>query len=206
MIKNHYLICLFISLISLSLNAETVLEQKSTENLNNKELNWFSLRIPESEYTSSHQDQRTFKLKAHKHLAHTTLLLTAGTLVTAVMAKRDINRNRAARGHTMLPQDADELKLHMALAGATLLSYYTTAYFSITAPKSEAMIDSENLKWHKRFSYIHMPGMILAPVLGLMAYNDYKKGKNPTGIAKMHRPVMALTSLALLGAVISIEF
>ncbi len=186
--------------------AETVYNPEASTNEKKAELNWFNLRIPENEYNSNLQDQRIFKLKAHKHMANATLLLATGTFVSAILAKKEIDKNRAARQGLSHRDDAKELNLHMALAGATLISYYTTAYFSITAPKSESMIDTENVKWHKRFSYIHFPGMIMAPILGVMAYQDYKNAKNPSGIAKLHRPIMSLTSLALLGAVISINF
>lgn len=50
-----------------------------------------------------------------------------------------------------------------------------------------------------------MPVMIIGLFLGLSAIIDYKKGRNPTGIAKLHRPLMLLGAAALAGAVIEVE-
>lgn len=171
-----------------------------------KELTLIDLRIPESEYTKDMQEVREKKLKGHKHLGAMTLGLAAASIITAVIAKNNVNDDRAARGGRMDSSDADNFNLHVMTAGLTLASYFTTAYFSISAPKADTMADSDSVKWHKRLAFVHMPAMIIGPLLGLKALNDYKRGRNPRGIAKLHRPVMILGAAALAGAAIVVEF
>lgn len=189
---------LIASLISLNLSAE--------ETKQSQKLSLFDLRIPEKDYTKEMQDVREKKLHGHHHLGRLTLALAAASFVTAVLAKKNVDDDRAARGGRMDKSDADNFNLHVMTAGLTLASYFTTAYFSISAPKADVMEDTDSVKWHKRFAYVHMPAMVIGPFLGLAALNDYKKGKNPSGIAKLHRPVMMLGVAALAGAAISVEF
>jgi hypothetical protein len=80
----------------------------------------------------------------------------------------------------------------MGLAVTSLVSYYATAYYSLSAPKPEGMVDEKSRQWHKGLAWIHGTAMVLAPVLGLMALKDYHDGKDPTGIAKVHKPLMIL--------------
>ena len=176
------------------------------ENHDEKKLSWFDLRIPESQYTKEMQDERNHKLVMHKHMAGVTLGLVAASILTAVLAKKGVDDDRAARGGRMDRSDADNFNLHVMTAGLTLASYLATAYFSMSAPKADVMMDSEKVKWHKRLAFVHMPAMILGPILGLKAINDYKKGKNPSGIAKLHRPLMLAGAAALVGAAVTIEF
>lgn len=171
-----------------------------------KKLTLFDLRIPEAEYTSEMQDIREKKLNGHKHLAALTLGLTAATIITAIIAKNKVDDDRAARGGRMDKSDADNFNLHVMTAGLTMASYFATAYYSISAPKADAMADSSSVTWHKRLAFIHMPAMIIGPILGLKAIDDYKKGKNPSGVAKLHRPLMILGAAALAGAAVVIEF
>ncbi len=171
-----------------------------------KELTLLDLRVPEAQYTREMEEVREHKLKIHKHAAGLTLGLAAASVVTAILAKKKVNDDRAARGGRMDSSDSKDFNLHVATAGLTLVSYFTTAYFSISAPKSETMVDSNAVTWHKRLAYIHMPAMIIGPILGLSALNDYKKGRNPSGISKLHVPVMMLGAAALAGAAVVIEF
>ncbi|RPJ74427.1 MAG: hypothetical protein EHM20_10620 [Alphaproteobacteria bacterium] len=199
--RRFFAVFLIGSLISCSGHSQ---DQKAS--LSQKELSLFDLRIPESEYTEKMQEVRERKLEIHEHMGKITAGLAAVTVLTAMFAKRSTNRDRARRGGTTDPSDADNFTPHMISAGLTLASYFTTAYFSITAPKADVLHDLDSVKWHKRLSFIHMPAMIIGPFLGLKAISDYRKGKNPTGIAKLHRPLMLLGATALAGAVIVVEF
>jgi hypothetical protein len=176
------------------------------EEVSKKELSLFDLRIPESEYTKDMQEVREHKLKMHHHLAGLTLGLAAASALTAIIAKHNVDKDRAARGGSYAASDADNFNLHIMTAGLTLASYFTTAYFSISAPKADTMEDTNSVTWHKRLAFVHMPAMIIGPLLGLKAYDDYKKGKNPSGVAKLHKPIMFLGVAALAGAAIAVEF
>ena len=201
-IQTHFLILTLVisSLTSFGLFAE------ETQKIEKKELTLFDLRIPEKDFTSEMQDTRSRKLNGHQHLAALTLGLALASAVTAVIATNKMKDARAARNGRFDSTDADKFNLHAMTAGLTLASYLTTAYYSISAPKSDSMEDTQAVKWHKRIAYIHMPAMIIGPLLGLKAIDDYKKGKNPSGIAKLHKPVMALGIAALAGAAIVVEF
>lgn len=171
-----------------------------------KDISFLDLRIPEAQYTKEMHEIREKKLVAHKHMAALTLGLTAATILTAVLAKNKVDDDRAARGGRMDKSDADNFNLHVMTAGLTLASYFTTAYFSLSAPKADTTSDTDDVMWHKRLAFVHMPAMIIGPILGLQAINDYKKGQNPSGAAKLHRPIMILGAAALAGAAIVVEF
>lgn len=192
------IIAICLSLIFLNVQADEIAP--------NKTLKWSDLRVADQDFSNELFEKRQKMLKGHQHLAALTLGLALVSGVTAVMGKKKIEDARNARGGVKSGSDADELHLHILTAGATMVSYLTTAYFSINAPKAESMQDSDGLKWHKRFAMVHFPAMVLGPVMGLMAYNQYKNGKDPKGISKLHGPVMALGVASLLGAAIAIEF
>lgn len=123
-------------------------------------------------------------------MTHVTFafMLLAGA--TAVIGRNQIDDDRAMRGGAKSSSDASNLNLHMALGGATLASYYTAAYMSLSAPKPRGVEDTKKVSWHKRLAWIHGPAMIAAPILGFLAYQNYKDGKDPEGLGKLHRPVM----------------
>lgn len=179
---------------------------EENSNSEKKKLSLFDLRIPDSEFTNDMHETRDRKLKGHQHLAALTFGLAIASAVTAVIATNKVKNAREARNGRYDSTDGNKFNLHALTAGLTLASYLTTAYYSISAPKSESMEDTEGVKWHKRLAYVHMPAMIIGPILGLKAIDDYKKGKNPTGIAKLHKPIMALGLAALAGAAIVVEF
>ncbi len=164
------------------------------------------LRIAEKNYSEELNNKRLHDLKAHRHAGYATLGLATLSFATAFMAKKKTDDDRASRSGRMDASDAKNFNLHLGVATLTLASYFTGAYLGINAPKSESMQDIDQIKWHKRLAYIHLPAMILAPILGYKAYSDYKKGQNPNGIGKLHRPVMMLGVASLFGAAFVAEF
>lgn len=187
-------------LISSPLNAQS--ETASLE----KKLTLFDLRIPDDQYTPEMSAERSKKLTAHQHAGRLTVGLAAVSFITAMLAKKETDDDRSARGGAYSKDDAKNFKFHLISAGLTLASYYTTAYFSLSAPKKATASDLYATQWHKRLAYVHMPAMIIGPILGLTAYHDYKKGRDPKGLARLHRPVMALGVAALAGAFVMVEF
>lgn len=164
------------------------------------------LRIPDKDFSEDLIKKREHDLKAHRHAGYATLGLAALSFATAFMAKKEVDDARNARNGRMDASDANKFNVHLMTAGVTLAAYFTTAYLGMNAPKSQSMMDTESTAWHKRMAYIHVPAMILGPIFALKAYNDYKNGKNPRGIGKLHRPTMMLGSVALLGAYFVQEF
>lgn len=164
------------------------------------------LRIPDKDFSEDLLKKREHDLKAHRHAGFATLGLAALSFATAFMAKKEVDDARALRNGRMDASDANKFNIHLITAGATLATYFTTAYLGMNAPKSQSMLDTEATAWHKRLAYIHVPAMILGPIFAFKAYTDYKNGRNPSGIGKLHRPTMMLGSAALLGAYFVQEF
>lgn len=171
-----------------------------------KDLGLFNPYVTEDQFSKKIAEARVHKLHAHKHLGYLTLTLATASAVTAIMAKKEVDKDRAARGGAKASSDAKNFDLHMALGAATLVSYYTTAYYSLSAPKIKNTEDDKKRKIHKHLAYIHGTAFVLAPVLGLMAYKDYDKGQDPSGAAKLHRPVMLTGIAALVSAFATITF
>lgn len=157
-----------------------------------KDIGLFNAVVPEKDYNPKINDLRIHKLEHHKKMGHITLGLMTATFATAVLAKHNVDQKRADRGGLMRPGDASEYHLHMGLAAASLISYFTTAYFSLSAPKPENYPETPARAWHKALAWIHGPAMVLAPILGFLAFKDIHDGGDPSGVAKLHRPVMML--------------
>lgn len=162
--------------------------------------------VDENNFSLEIAENRVHKLKMHQHLGYLTLTLATASAATAIMAKKDIDAKRSDRGGKKEASDANQFDLHLALGAATLVSYYTTAYYSLSAPKIKNTSDDKKRKIHKHLAYVHGSAMVLAPILGMMAHKDYKNSADPSGVAKLHRPVMLTGVLALVSAFATITF
>jgi hypothetical protein len=165
-----------------------------------EDLGVFSSSVPEGQMTDSILEMRENKLHHHKKMGHITMGLMTASFLTAVLAKHDIDDARSSRGGLRSKDDASKLNLHMGLSLATLASYYTTAYFSLSAPKSDAYQDESARSWHKGLAWIHGPAMILAPILGALAFKDHHDGEEVGGLGKLHKPVMMAGFAAFLAS------
>ena len=137
-------------------------------------------------------DKRTHKLKAHRHMGHATAAMMLASFFTARKARNDRDFSGAKKGNA--------LKMHRNLSYVTALSYYATAYMSLTAPKPTVMVDESKRVWHKRMAYVHFPIMILAPIIGTIAYNQIKKDGETSGVGKLQKPVMYAGTLSFFAA------
>lgn len=152
----------------------------------------FHSRVPSEQFTDAMFEKRTHMLEHHKMMGHITMGLMVASFASAFIGRKKIDDDRASRGGLKSADDASNMNLHMGIAAATLASYFTTAYFSLGAPKPDDFEDSSARKWHKGLAWIHGSAMVLAPVLGFLAFKDYHNGKDPSGLAKLHRPLMML--------------
>lgn len=84
--------------------------------------------------------------------------------------------------------------------------YFTTAYFSIFAPKVPGTPTRGHIRLHKALAWIHGPGMILTPFLGGMAFEQKSRGERVHGIASAHGAVAVLTAGAYGLAIASVSF
>lgn len=110
--------------------------------------------------------ERTRKLKTHELLGLSTWGMMTATMFTG--------------GSAM------DSNLHMYLGMATGALYFTTAYYSLTAPKPNSIKDKNRMKWHKGLAWVHFPLMILVPYLGYMYKKNEENNKGHSSIEKQH--------------------
>lgn len=96
----------------------------------------------------------------------------------------------------------------MYLGFATGALYFTTAYYSLTAPKPAGMADKGKVKWHKALAWIHFPAMIITPILGYMYKKHEDEGKKHSSLEKQHTTFAGILfgSFALSATLMVIEF
>ena len=130
--------------------------------------------------------ERKRKLEIHQYAALTALTLMTGAVLTS--------------GHG----ESTETHKWLGIAGGA--AYYTAAYYSLTAPEIEGIEKSGNTKWHKRLAWIHGPAMILAPILGHLANEKYRKGEQPDGIVQHHNAIAYTAYFSFLAAAMTMTF
>ncbi len=132
--------------------------------------------------------KRAKQLKTHQVLGLVTLGLMTATLFTG-------------------PENAPSDDLHQGLGIATAVSYAATAYFSLTAP--EPKVETNNglgMKIHRALLFVHLPGMILTPIAGIMANNQAKKGEKLSGLATYKKDLAFITYGSFATAAVSATF
>lgn len=137
-------------------------------------------------------DKRTHMLKVHQRLG----LITTVPMVVTVLS------SFGAGGHQTSRSTRD---LHAAVGGLTTGLYFWTAYYAIRAPKIKGTETRGPIKFHKVMAWIHGPGMIATPILGIMAYDQKSKGERVHGIAQAHGPVAIVTAGAFGAALLSVS-
>jgi hypothetical protein len=95
--------------------------------------------------------------------------------------------------------------LHAALGGLTGDLYGITAYYAIRAPRVPGTETRGPIRFHKAMAWIHGPGMILTPILGIMAFDQKNNGEKIHGIASAHNPVAIVTAGAFGAALLSVS-
>jgi hypothetical protein len=138
-------------------------------------------------------DKRSHMLKIHQRLGLITTIPLAATILTSALAS----------GKATSSSGRD---LHAALGGVTTGLYFTTAYYSIFAPKVAGTSTRGSIRLHKTLAWIHGPGMILTPILGVMAFEQKSRGERVHGIASAHGAVAGITSVAYGLAILSVSF
>ena len=137
-------------------------------------------------------DKRSHMLKIHQRLG---LITAAPLLATVLTANGAAGRHGTASGRD----------LHATLGSITAGMYFTTAYFSLFAPKVQGTSTRGPIRLHKFLAWIHGPGMILTPVLGALAFEQRSKGEKIHGIASAHGIVAGTTAVAYGLAILSVS-
>ena len=137
-------------------------------------------------------DRRTHMLKIHQRMGLITTAPLIATVVTSLKAGGR-NTSRASRD------------VHTALGGLTGDLYFITAYYAIRAPSVKGTESRGPTRFHKAMAWIHGPGMIMTPILGIMAFDQKSKGERVHGIASAHGPVAIVTAGAFGAALLSVS-
>jgi hypothetical protein len=137
-------------------------------------------------------DKRTHMLKIHQRMGLITTIPLLATLITSV--------NAGGKSTSATSRD-----LHTALGAVTGDLYFITAYYAIRAPRVAGTETRGPIRVHKALAWIHGPGMVLTPILGIMAYDQKSNGEKVHGIASAHGPVAIVTAGAFGAALLSVS-
>ncbi len=132
-------------------------------------------------------DQRHDKLQLHQKFGIATALAMTTTVFLGDGAKKNVTAHE--------------------IAGITTgLLYWTTAYFAWSAPKPDIVKDTGSTQIHRLLSYIHVPLMALAPVLGYLHHQNDKKAERSSGLVNAHGGIATAAYLSFMAAGLTMYF
>ena len=137
-------------------------------------------------------DKRTHMLKIHQRLGLIAAIPITASVITSLNAGGK-NTSTASRD------------LHAALGGLAGDLYFASAYYAIRAPRVPGTETRGPIRFHKIMAWIHGPGMIATPILGIMAFNQKNNGEKVHGVALAHGPVAIVTAGAFAAALLSVS-
>lgn len=149
-------------------------QQESTKPITeSKTLSAEDLGFTQEDIKGDPQFQKDLQTRSDMLAIHQTLGLITAIPMTGQLALGLATSGNVANGST-------DTSLHTTLGLATAGLYITTAMFAILAPKPKGMKPSGNSDLHQVLSWIHMPLMILVPLMGDMV-NDRVVNHQPLG-------------------------
>lgn len=97
---------------------------------------------------------------------------------------------------------------HPFFAGLAVASYSAAAYTALMAPELPHGKEKGGTAWHRRLVWVHLPGMILTPILGYLAAKKINNGEKFDGPEKYHKDVATITAatVAISALTVSFEF
>jgi hypothetical protein len=146
-------------------------------------------------------EKRTRMLRIHQKLGLITTIPMAAALITGPLAKSE-----GKHGETITEPTTANLDFHAALGGLTTAMYFTTASYAIFAPRVPGTKKHGGIRWHEALAFVHAPGMVLTPVLGIMAYNQENSGEKAHGIAAQHGTVAYITAIAYGASIVAVSW
>jgi hypothetical protein len=146
-------------------------------------------------------EKRTRMLRIHQKLGLFTLIPMTAAVITGPMAKA-----KGKNGETIHEPTQTNLDVHAALGGLTTAMYFTTAYYSIFAPRVPGNPKHGGIRWHEALAFVHGPGMVLTPILGAMAYNQENNGEKAHGFAAQHGTVAYVTVIAYGASIVAVSW
>lgn len=141
-------------------------------------------------------NKRTHMLKVHQTLG---LITVAPLLATVIVSGGATQKHTKGPNSVPVEPSSSGVDLHAALGSTTVVMYGLTAYYAIAAPKIPGVEPKGAIRLHRDLVWVHLPGMVLTPVLGAMALNQENQNEKIHGIASAHAYV-AWTTVAAYGA------
>lgn len=176
-------IAIFVVLVVLSLQSYA----EDQPSLNLSDLGFSAEMTQASQEMHQKLEDRRFYLRQHQIWG----LVSTGAMALAVLSG----------GEGGLPPE------HPYFAGLAFTSYMASAVTAWLAPGlDEGHKITGGTLWHRRLAWIHVPGMILSPILGYMAAKKFEKGEKLDGPEQYHKDVAGVTAVALALAMISVSF
>jgi hypothetical protein len=153
-----------------------------------KSLSMEDLGFSKEEVQGDARYQKDLETRSDMLRIHQTLgLITAVPMMTEFVLGLSTSSN--------VEKGSDDTGLHTTLGLATAGLYITTALFEILAPKPKGLKPTGNTEIHEALSWIHLPLMILVPLVGDMV-NDRIVNHQPVGDLGQVHGLMATTLLA----------
>lgn len=153
-------------------------------------------------------DRHTHMLKIHQKLGLITLIPMAAAVISSggATAGHNGSGNNIAPGTGTTGGPTTSRDVHAALGGLTVGMYAATAYFAIAAPRIPEGHVKGGIKVHKILAFVHGPGMVLTPILGVMAFNQLNNGEKVHGIASAHAAVAWTTVISYSAAIVAVSW
>lgn len=146
-------------------------------------------------------EKRTHMLKVHQTMGLLTTIPMAASLITGPQAKA-----KGKNGQPITEPTPANLDLHIALGGLTSGMYWTTAYYSMFAPKIPGVKPKGAIRLHRDLEWIHGPGMVITPLLGIMAYKQENAGEKVHGLASYHGTAAYVTAAAYGASIVAVSW
>jgi hypothetical protein len=146
-------------------------------------------------------NKRTHMLKVHQTLGLITAVPMVVSLITGPQAKA-----KGKTGQTITEPTPANLDFHIAIGGLTTAMYFTTAYYSVFTPKIPGVKRKGAIRLHRDLEWVHGPGMILTPLLGIMAYKQENAGEKVHGIASYHGTAAYVTAAAYGASIVAVSW
>ncbi len=173
---------LFVSIFIVS----TFMGQCAFAELSLSDLNFNKDQIKiDPEFTKITQERQR-KLQIHQKLGLATMAAMTATMLVA--------------------ENANSNDVHKIAGITTGLLYWTTAYYSLSAPEVEGTKDTGSSKIHKALAWVHAPLMAIVPILGYINKENARKGKESTGLVAAHGGLASAAYFSFMAAGLTMYF
>jgi len=184
---------LFVIFVLASMFCSTALgEEKANEKVRSTDaqpgLSIGDLGFSQQDLQSDPEFQKELETRSDMLRVHQTL-----GVITAVPMTTEFVLGLVTAGN--VSNGSQDTSLHTTLGLTTVALYGTTALFEILAPKPKGLKPTGNTGVHEALSWIHLPLMIVVPLVGDMI-NDRIANHQPIGNLGVVHGAMATTLLA----------